>query len=115
MNPSAYDPDLMHTAIHNLDQATDDLPNDGTGGVHWYQSSRKWGYEPEPVNFKLHYSDKLDELTARLNEVKSELQSLRASLSGILQDVSDVDASSAVIASQIAANRNAGSSTQRTY
>jgi len=105
MEPSAYDPDLMQNAIRKLDLAGVDLTTDRTLTIRDYQSPGKWGFQPEPVAFRRAYIAILDELHGNVSEANEAVHALRDSLAGIQQDVSDADATSAAIASQIAANR----------
>jgi len=106
MSPSAYDPDLIHEAIRNLDLAGVGLTTDPTLTVRDHQTPGKWGFQPEPTAFRQAYTDRLTILHERISKANQEVHTLRDSLAHILQDVNDVDASAATLASQIAANRN---------
>jgi len=107
MEPSAYNPDLIQNAIRKLDLAGVDLTTDKTLTIRDLQTPGKWGFQPEPIAFRQAYSEILHELHDRISKVNEGAHALRDSLAGIQQDTNDADATSAAIANQIAANRQA--------
>jgi len=110
MNPSAYDPDMIQTAISKLELVRSDLLAEGTLTVRNFQQALKWGDQLEPVRFKKLYTETLADLHTKLSKALDEVTTLQDSLAHIKRDVSDADASSAAIANQINANRKAADS-----
>ena len=115
MTPSVYDPDLIQVAVDKLNVVADDLGKVRLVVVQGMQTSAKWGFQPEPVAFKGEYGSDLGALDARVGKACGDVNALLDSLARIGRDVSDVDASSAVIAQQIAASRDDAGSTEQHY
>ena len=110
-DPSSFNPELIQAAISSLDDATSHLSVDGTGDVIWCQASRKWGIQPQPVDFQSKYGETLDVLHATISKACADVQAMRDNLAGIQQDADDATASSLDLASRIAASRAGVSST----
>ena len=115
MSASSYDPDLLHDAIARLNLGETHLNVNEVSYVKWCQRARKWGSQVQPYSFQGKYTEILEVVQETIERAYSDVQAMRDSLANILRDVSDVDASSAVLARQIAAYRTAGNTTQQNY